>query len=1042
MLQVRIINPDGSDPVILHKAENKSYFKAVDIADEGISFEIAKNSDKANVINPDNSGYKKFWEVWNTKTNQRMNYGPITTITENGPNWKVDGRGRSALLDNFIESIKTFYYPLDTLIDDLRFENVAIQPRTTTLVNGLTDEHPEIFGLASADERYDGLSKKTKDNVIDDNTGLFKVGKIEPTNTFFTTDSYWSGGTETGAHIVDLGGIYNISKISLVLPWWGGNVKVSDRTYDFSLSYATNTVSGVIIQPPLPREQFLGIVSTDDVIGRRALSSFTEIYRSPNNNKLATNAAEPYQFYIGTTLSGTSLAYRTFYIGQEYPGPIQARYIRTNIRDVHAWYGHIFDDAGTHDGYDFQCDPAYAAGQDSYFGSRKGVMHNKEINDRKLEPANDCFASIVELGAYQEIIPRDNIQALALQRIDNNNLQITYSHTPDSTETKTTTNGYRKFEPGGFFRKFTLDYSGATTSYTKFYGSDCTNCFPDGFNFMIMDQNNSLLYGTDNTSGSDVAIKAPAYTSRLTMKGASNATVKYVDAWPSVTDPFSWNSTYSYTEIANDWATVHFRGQSFKWYATIPENKTGATVRVEIRHKLPIGRKPFPPYAWITDVWTPWVTLENSLQLPSAVAAELVYEITYESGILEAERVYEIRITNLDGNYCSIDAFEGYWSGSMTTYNEDNHRIVLNDLNHFEQIYDKRFSAGSMYKISKPSRMQFVFEGDRAIIYSAKGRNHGKMRIFLFKLGQNGSVLDDDNAETNKIDIDPYDGTYYLTVNLATSKRGNEIPQAIVFDSNDWFPGGLPWDRYAIGVYLASEDIETYSTRDTAQFDNFVARCKECKPATGDLISVTKPIFFDGIAVHELLGVSVSFENETHLDILKSVSEAVQAEPDITEEGLLFKPRLGTDTEIILREGHNTVVNYNIVNDVSHVASMLVSNGSDIDGLPLFTITEDKRTREDLGRTVMRKEDFRNVADYFQLIGLSRTSLRKRKAPEKRITVTHIADDFSLNVGDSYILYTKKMGAIRVRILRLSILESSGSGTSYEMECTRWPQII
>jgi hypothetical protein len=121
---------------------------------------------------------------------------------------------------------------------------------------------------------------------------------------------------------------------------------------------------------------------------------------------------------------------------------------------------------------------------------------------------------------------------------------------------------------------------------------------------------------------------------------------------------------------------------------------------------------------------------------------------------------------------------------------------------------------------------------------------------------------------------------------------------------------------------------------------------------------------------------------------------------------------------------------------------MLVSNGSDIDGLPLFTITEDKKTREDLGRTVMRKEDFRDIADYFQLIGLSRTSLRKRKKPEKRITVTHIAKNLELNQGDSFILYTKKQGPLRVRINRKTISQTSSGGTTYTLECIRWPEIV
>src|SRR6185295_9570011 len=137
---------------------------------------------------------------------------------------------------------------------------------------------------------------------------------------------------------------------------------------------------------------------------------------------------------------------------------------------------------------------------------------------------------------------------------------------------------------------------------------------------------------------------------------------------------------------------------------------------------------------------------------------------------------------------------------------------------------DKRFSGGSMYKWNTPARFSFSFHGDRAIIYSAKGRHHGKVKILMLRAGQRGSFYD--NGLDDKIDIPGSDSNRVLTINLDTGKRGNEIPQYILFDTNDYFPGGLPWDRYSIAVYLAVEDIETYSTSDTFQCDSFVGRCR------------------------------------------------------------------------------------------------------------------------------------------------------------------------------------------------------------------------
>ncbi len=1026
MLQVRIRDADGSNVVILDQAKSKNYFKSVSSADEGLTFEIAKNSPKADVINPDLEGYKKYWEVWDTVKNERLNYGPITSITEANEDWKVEGAGRSAILRDFIKTKKTFYAAIDSIVDDLRYENIAIEPRTTTLAGEMpvTLERGVVLGSnVDPNSKYYGLSQQTKDNVIDDDQGLFKPGEIEPTNTYFSTDSFWAGMSTADTHIIDLGDTYDISKVTVVLPYWGGKERKGNRAYEFSLDYADDE-TGTITH-----------------YKNRRFGDWTEFYTTESDRLIM--GPDPTTYYFGTTASGTSIDFPVYYVKQDLEGPVNLRYIRTRIHDVHAWYGGVFDDLPPNDGYRFQCDPSYESGDLPWItGDGPGIMEGSVISDRILEPQNDCHASISEIGIFKEIMTRDTIKPLALQRIDNNNLQITYSHAPDTGDVETTEEGFKKYEPGGYFRKFRINWQNASNNYNIFYGTDCSNCYPDGFNFGIVDQYNNLIYSTDTADGSNVLIQAPAFTSSILTKGSSNVSISYVDSWPSVSDPLSWGGSYSYTTEANDFAIVHFRGESFKWYATVPPSSTGAEVRIEIRHKdIPrvTTGTPGNPAHWETEAWTSWTTLEDNYPLPNNISSELVYEITYESGTLLSDTVYEIKITNLDGGYCSIDSIEGYWSGSMTTYNEDTKRINISAPERFLQIYDKRFSGGSMYKWNTNAFMNFHFEGDRVVVYGAKGKNHGRISIGLIRA--NGRPIYDDYPNVNNILIPGGDSNGRLVVDLDTGSRGQEITQAIIFDSNDAFPDGLPWDKYLLGVYLLPSDIETFTTPDPNQFDNFVDRCSDCVTPTGTPAEVNKYVYFDGLSVHERVGLSISFENEEHLEILTSVAEAIQAEWDITEEGIRIEPRIGTDTEVVLREGHNATISWNLVNDTTNIASMLVSSGADIDGLPLFSITEDKETRADLGRTIMRKEDFRNIADYFQLIGLQRTSLRKRKAPEKRISVS-TTEDFDLDQGDSFILYTKKQGPLRVRVSRKSRLESSASGTTYDLECIKWPQII
>jgi hypothetical protein len=976
---------------------------------------------KAEVLNPDNAqaGYKKIWEVWNTVTNERVNYGPVGSITENGTDWRITGRGRSSRLGDFIKSIKTFYKSIDSMIHDLRYENIAVQPRTSTMihstVSGNLDED-SVFNTPTRDESFYGLSKNTKDFAIDDYTGWIKPGKTEPSRTYYVAEDYWTGTGIRDSLIVDLGGIYDISKIRVLFPWWGGAQRVTNRAYDFHIAVADDVTGTLRTVQDKTIGSFLNI----------AQSGETPMRAEKSTNKIVTGPNGPIEVLIGSIASGSASDFNTFFTRQHQAGPIAMRYIRVSISDVHAWAGTPFDSEASVDAWAHQCDPDYPTGLIPEKGNSPGIMVGKTINDRTLESANDCNASIVEVSALQEILPSDSIKPLALQRIDNNNLQIQYLHAPDASETVDTEQGFRKYEPGGLFRRFRVTWSGASNPTTKFFDKDCATCYPDSFNFGVLDHNNNAIYLTDSTGLTNRFVKAGVYTKHIIMKGAPNAVVTESDTWPAALDELSWGASYSYSEIVGDTAIVHFRGESFKWYGTIPLGKTPGVVDIDIRNKNSAG------------AWTSWTALENNFQLPGGIHAESVYEITYESGTLLPETVYEIRITVVSG-FVGIDSFEGYWSSSFTMYNEDSPRINMSRPEAFKQIYDKRFSGGSMYKTNSAGvRAGFGFEGDRCIVLSGRGRNHGQMTFLLYKTDIYSAY---DPGVSNHVFIpggDLVDGS--LTVDLDTGKRGMESPQYIVFDTNELFTGGLPWGYYNLNIIY--KEVETYSTTvGENNSDHFISRCANCKTPTGDPVTINKYIYLDAIGAHERVGLSTQFDNKTHLEILTSIAEAVQIEWMVTEEGLRVEPRVGRDTEEVLREGdgYTRLSDWTIVNDVEQMASILVSSGSDIDGLPLFTITEDKRTRADLGRTVMRQQDFRSTSDYFQLIGLSRMELRKRRTPQKRITVTHTASRLDLNEGDSFILYTKKQGPLRVRITRKAITDSQ-AGTSYELECIKWPQ--
>jgi hypothetical protein len=521
--------------------------------------------------------------------------------------------------------------------------------------------------------------------------------------------------------------------------------------------------------------------------------------------------------------------------------------------------------------------------------------------------------------------------------------------------------GGKKFEPGTFFRNVTFTASDTTAK----------------------DEYNTTLY-----EGGSTDLKCPAYT-RLLLFSDSSAQVTEVDAWIGVSNAFSYGGSYSYTNVANDYAILHFRGVSLKWFATIPEGEMAGQVSIELRSKDSDG------------VWSGWTTL-GELTLPTGVSAEKVFEITYESGLLEDETIYELKITNLNGGYVSIDAFAGYWSGSFTEINQDDSRFRMQLPSEATQLYHQIYSYGSIYRFKDDeyrTKLGFHFVGDRIVVYSKKGINYGTVKLALWTMFPLTNIPIPGGNADGTLDVD-LDSDFY-------------VPQAVILDTNEVFKDpydALPWGHYMLGVYNPIEEDEDF------------------------------PIWIDGVGVHETSGLSVKFVNSSHLEILKNTTEALQLEWDITENGLLVTPRIGTDTEVIFAEGRGTTIDIEDVEDASQIATMLISSGADIDGLPLSAVVENKKTRELFGRTIQRLHDFRNVGDYFTLIGAARTELLKRKEPQKRITVTYAPGPLPIELGDSFIVKKSDLMA-RVRATRISRSQSSGSGTSYTVECITWPQI-
>jgi hypothetical protein len=682
-----------------------------------------------------------------------------------------------------------------------------------------------------------------------------------------------------------------------------------------------------------------------------------------------------------------------------------------------------------------QCDPAAS-------GYWAGYHPVNNIDDKTIAPLADCNASLIEARVLKEIMPVDTILPLGLQRIDNNNPQIKYYSTFSSGDTRTSSNGFRKFEPGGTFSEFSASWSGASSSYNKFFSDDCATCYPVAFNFGVLDQLNSMVYSTTSASSASVPTDFPRKvglgTSYLMMKGAANAYVSYANTWYATTDPFSWGSSYSWTDKASAYAEVLFRGQSFKWYATVPKGKGGgvATIYLTDISRLKAG---MGDTTYVIDTVT----------LPDNVNAEAIWEITFESGLLQPDTDYKIRIERISG-FISIDSFEGYWEGSMVDYNEDSRRITFNSKSSFTQVYDSTYSNGSVYKWNDGNEyMTFDFTGDRVIVLGAKGPNFGVINISLYRMDYTFSTTDLVAFASIPGSPGAYDKLTSITVDTDTSATGGEeFARWVLFDSEDyplWYTGAvypsspvytIPWGKYRLVLTIDATNSTYSAYTDDLNKANFYSRCHNCDTPAGSPTTTYKYIYLDGILAHESIALALGFENQSHYDILTSVATALQVESTVTDMGLKFMPRIGKDTDILLTEGQNTLVNYNIVNDFNNMATILVSAGGSIDGLPLYTLTQDKANKELLKRTVMRSQDFRDTQDYMQLIGLSRTELKKRNIPERRVTVTH-AGDLDLEPGDSFLLSTKKMGRIRVRINKMDISEDT-SGTTMSLDCVHW----
>jgi hypothetical protein len=928
MLQIRIVTPEFSagtnfvDPVILESADSIQLTKGVQVDDESISFTVPITDPKYPLID-----YLKWWECWDTVTNERLNYGPIDAIEKPSiDNRKISGPGRSARLRDFYKTLQTFNYPIDQFLDDLRYENLCEEPRTSAIVNKRNEGD------------YYGLSKRTKDNAIDSNTGYISPGRDTPSRSTIKTDSMWMGIDRSDALIIDLGEKYNISKARILLPWWGGVTRNNNRSYDWSL----------------------GVCDTP------SFTDWTPLYATGSNNETRTTLPKGTTFYMGesgfessqVTISGV---------------PVESRYWVIDIQDTHAWYG-VWPGGGILpstkvDEWGWEC-----GGSDNYHGDFHKSPTNGTINTKSIRPDSDCYASVVEVEFLQKIIDLDYVSKTYYQQIENTSRQITYRHVPESSEVYHPKAGSPnwKFEPGTTFRRINFDWDGGSLD-------------------RVTEEWNTTLYSNGDSSGTR-SQPLPAYAKYVLWEGPGSVTINWVDAWQGKLDPMSYGGSYSYSKVADDTALLKFRGESLKWFATVPTTERGALVDIDLRSKNDVG------------IWSSWTHLESSMLLPSGVSGEKVWEITYESGVLQPDIVYEARITNVDGGFVGIDAFTGYWSGSYKEYNEDDPQIRENRPDQNIQKYDASYTNGSIYQFDYKAgpiylALTFAFTGDRVIVYSRREPHAGKIKLAM------------DDHLTNPIPGGDSDG------GLIVDLEGGEhtIPQFVIFDSDLAYTGAnaLPWGNHYISIYDPGNEVT----------------------------SSQGPLYIDGFGSHNTGGVSVKFDNTSYLDILKSTVEALQMEAEITDKGLLVIPRLGKDTNIIVKEGARTVIKIEDTEDVSKIATMLQLTGSDIDGLPLTGVVEDKTTRNLFGRTIQRTYDLRNVSDYTSLIGLGRTELMRRREPELKMTISHTGDDWNIDHGDSF--YAIKDGQkYHVRATAVVRNQSRSGGTTYDVECEKWPKLL
>ena len=235
MLQIRLSLPsfalgiDFSDPIILQNAANIRLTKTLNSSEESISFELAMNDPKQQYVN-----YLRWWECWDTETNTRLNFGPITEIRRaSGDAKRITGPGRSALFLDYYKSIRVIDGYLIHFLDGLRYENLSAEPRTSTIINTATDSD------------YYGLSLRTKDYVIDEDTGGLPLGSDIPLRGLRRADQFWSGVAKADWLTVDLGEPYYIYRSSIYLPWWGGAVVNRSRRFDWQCSGKRKEATGI-----------------------------------------------------------------------------------------------------------------------------------------------------------------------------------------------------------------------------------------------------------------------------------------------------------------------------------------------------------------------------------------------------------------------------------------------------------------------------------------------------------------------------------------------------------------------------------------------------------------------------------------------------------------------------------------------------------------------------------------------------------------------------------------------------------------------------